>query len=133
MYYFAYAADMDKKLMESQCPGCKARFTAGLPHYKLTFSGWSKQWKGGMASIKTFRGDRVSGVVYEVTEAHIRKLDRLYGYPSLYDRIKVTVWNDTGKATEAVTYIKKNQGDETRPSPELMAHIKQGYRDWDIE
>jgi len=133
MYYFAYAADLDRKLMESQCPGCKARFSANLPNYKLIFSGWSKQWNGGMASIKTYRGDHVSGAVYEVTDAHIRKLDNLYGYPSLFDRIKVTVWDDTGKSTEAFTYIKKQQGDESKPSPELMSRIKQGYRDWDID
>lgn len=133
MYYFAYAADMDKRSMETQCPGCKPRFTATLPNYKLNFSGWSKQWNGGMASIKSFHGERVPGAVYEVTDAHIRKLDNLYGYPGLYDRIKVTVWDDTGKATEAFTYIKKQQGDVTKPSRELMARIQQGYRDWDID
>ncbi len=133
MYYFAYAADMDRKLVENQCPGCKARFSATLPNYKLIFSGWSKPWNGAMASIKTFRGDRVSGAVYEVTDAHIRKLDIMYNYPSLYDRIKVLVWDDAGKSTEAFTYIKKQQGDEAKPSRELMARIQQGYRDWDID
>jgi gamma-glutamylcyclotransferase (GGCT)/AIG2-like uncharacterized protein YtfP len=75
----------------------------------------------------------VVGAVYEISENDLRKLDRFEDYPTTYNRLNVIVWTDEGDSMEAVTYIKKEQSPETKPSPEYLAAIRQGYRDWDIE
>jgi len=133
MYYFAYGSNLSKKQMAERCPDSKPKFSAVLPNYKLIFTGWSRQWKGGVASAKPFRGEKVKGAVYEILENDLKKLDRFEDYPVTYNRLNVIVWTDEGDSTEAITYIKKEQSQETKPSLEYLAVIRQGYRDWDID
>ena len=127
MYYFAYGSNLNKKQMMERCPDSKPVFTATLPNYKLVFAGWSRQWRGGVASIKSFRGDRVRGAIYEVSEQCLRQLDR---FESGYNRFKVTVLGEDSEPIEAITYIKAGQLEETPPSKEYLAIIQQGLRDW---
>ena len=132
MYYFAYASNLNRKQVSERCPDAKPRFTATLPNFKLVFTGWSREWHGGKASIKPFKGEKVMGGVYEVSEKDLRLLDKYEGYPNIYNRREVFVFPEEGEAVKAVTYIKVEQSEETKPSPEYIATIQQGYRDWGI-
>ena len=132
MLYFAYASNLNKKQMRERCPDSRPKVTATLPNYRLVFLGWSREWRGGKASIRLFRGEKVMGGVYEVSERDLRRLDSYEGYPRDYNRINVTVFTETGEAIPAMTYIKAGQAEETKPSPEYVASIQQGYRDWGI-
>ena len=118
--------------MAERAPDSKPKFIATLPNYKLIFTGWSRQQQGGVASIKPFRGEKVVGAVYEISDRDLRLLDKCEGYPAIYNHLNVTVWTETGDAVEAITYIKVEQSEETRPSREYLAAIQQGYRDWEI-
>ncbi len=115
--------------MLERCPGSQPEFIATLPNYKLVFVGWARQWRGGKASIRLFRGEKVRGAIYDVSEQCLRQLDK---YEDSYDRLKVTVFNEDGEAIQAITYIKAGQSEETRPSAEYLSVIQQGYRDWGI-
>jgi gamma-glutamylcyclotransferase len=130
--YFAYAHDLDRKQMKERAPDSRPRVTAALPSFRLVFLGWSRQWKGGLATIRGTHGARVAGGVYEISDRDLRHLDNLEGYPRDSNRINVTVFTEDGEALKAVTYIKTGQAEETRPSPEYLAVIQQGYRDWGI-
>ena len=132
MYYFAYASNLSRKQMLARCPDAEPKFIATLPNYKLIFTGWSRQWRGGVASIKPFRGEKVIGGVYEISEKDLRLLDRREGYPADYDRLNIRVMTEDGDPVEAVTYIRRQQSEETRPSPEYLAVIQQGCKDWGI-
>ena len=127
MYYFAYGSNLNQKQMKDRCPDSKPLFTAVLPNYKLVFVGWSRQWRGGVASIKSFRGERVRGAIYEVTEACLQRLDR---YESGYNRLKVTVVGEDDEPIEAVIYVKTGRLEDATPSKEYLAIIQQGLRDW---
>lgn len=133
MDYFAYGSNLSKKQMLGRCPDAKPKFQAVLPNYKLIFTGWSREWKGGTASIKPVRGERVAGAIYEISEKDLRKLDHYEDYPNTYDHIKILVLQEDGTASNAFTYIKRRQSDETKPSTEYLTMIRQGYRDWTIE
>ena len=132
MNYFAYGPNLNRKQMLERCPNSKPRFVATLNNYKLVFVGWFRQWRGGVVSIKSFRGGKVLGAVYEISEADLRRLDKYEGYPTNYNRSKVTVFNEDGEPIEAITYLKTGQLEETSPSKEYLAVIQQGYRDWEI-
>jgi len=127
LYYFAYGANLNQKQMKERCPDSKPLFTAVLPNYKLVFVGWSRQWRGGVASIQSFRGERVRGAIYEVTEACLQRLDR---YESGYNRLKVTVVGEDDEHIEAITYVKAGRLEDATPSKEYLAIIQQGLRDW---
>jgi gamma-glutamylcyclotransferase len=129
VYYFAYGSNLSKKQMQSFCPDSQPMFVAMLPNYKLVFTGWSREWRGGKAAIKSSRGDKVRGAVYEVSEACLRQLDR---HEAGYARFNVTVYDEDNEPHQAVTYIKAGQLEESLPSKEYAALIKQGYRDWGI-
>jgi len=129
VYYFAYGSNLSKKQMKERCPDSKPVSVVTLPNYKLVFTGWSRQWRGGVASVKSFRGERVPGAIYEVTEACLRRLDK---YEAGYDRFKVTVFDEDGEPIKAITYIKAGQLEETQPSREYVAVMQQGYKDWGI-
>jgi gamma-glutamylcyclotransferase len=115
--------------MQGRCPDSQPRFTATLPNYKLVFTGWSREWKGGKASIKSLRGDRVHGAVYEVSEVCLKKLDK---QEAGYERMNVTVFDEDNEPVPAITYIKSGQLEESLPSREYAAVIRQGYKDWGI-
>jgi len=133
MYYFAYASNLNRKQMSQCCPDSKPKFIATLPNFKIIFTGWTRQRRGGTASIKPVKGEKVIGGVYEITEADLKKLDKSEDCPATYKRLNVTVWTDGGDPIEAVTYIKaEQQSQEAKPSPEYLAVIQQGYKDWQI-
>ena len=132
MYYLAYGSNLNRKQMLERCPDSKPEFIAALPNYKLVFIGWSRQWRGGVASIRPFRGEKVLGAIYEVSDRDLRRLDSYEGYPRNANRLNVTVFNEDGEAIQAITYIKAGQSEETQPSAEYLSAIQQGYRDWRI-
>ena len=132
MYYFAYASNLNKKQMLERALESKPLFVATLPNYKLVFAGWSRRWRGGYATIKLSRDDKVLGAVYEVSERDLRKLDSYEGYPHSYNRIKATVFDEDNNPVEVVTYIKAGRLEEAPPSKEYLALIQQGYRDWGL-
>ncbi|MBI2979888.1 MAG: gamma-glutamylcyclotransferase [Chloroflexi bacterium] len=132
MYYFAYASNLNLKQMRERCPDSKPVFKATLPNYKLAFLGWSRQWRGGMASIRHFRGEKVLGAIYDISEQCLRRLDKYEGYPESYDHLNITVFSEDGEPTQAITYIRVGQSEETPPSAEYLAVIQQGYKDWEI-
>jgi gamma-glutamylcyclotransferase (GGCT)/AIG2-like uncharacterized protein YtfP len=132
VYYFAYGANLNRKQMLERCPDSKPKFMATLPNYKLIFAGWSRKWRGGVATIKRikrFGGEKVLGGIYDVSEQCLRQLDR---YEEGYDRLKVTVFTEVDEPIEAITYIKSGQLDETQPSKEYLVLTQQGYRDWGL-
>lgn len=133
MDYFAYASNLNKQQMLKLCPDARPKFSVILPNYRLIFTGWIREWRGGTASIQPFRGAKVAGAVYEISERDLQKLDRFENYPGICNRINVLVLKEDGEAVKAMTYIKHRQTDESKPSPEYLSVIRQGYRDWEIE
>jgi gamma-glutamylcyclotransferase len=131
MYYFAYASNLNRKQMAERAPDSKPKFIATLPNFKLTFTSRLGQ-QGGVASIAPHRGEKVIGAVYEISERDLKSLDKHEGYPTIYNRLNVVVWTETGEPVKAITYIKIEQSQEAKPLPEYLSVIQQGYRDWEI-
>lgn len=129
MYYFAYGSNLSRKQMQARCPDSQPKFTATLPNYKLVFTGWSREWRGGRATVKSYRGEKVRGAIYEVSEACLRQLDR---HEAGYARFNVTVYDEDNQPHQSVTYVKAGQLEESMPSREYAEVIRQGYRDWGI-
>ena len=115
--------------MQERCPDAKPLFRANLPNYKLDFVDWTRQFRGGKATIRIHRGEKVPGAVYDVPDQSMNRLDK---YETGYNRMKVTVFDEDGEQHEVVTYIKGGQPQEAKPSPEYLAIIQQGYKDWGI-
>ena len=103
-----------------------------MPNYKLIFVGWSREWKGGVASIRRVQGSKVRGAVYEISDIDLNRLDKYEGFPNDNNRINVIVFDEDGTAMEAVTYTRTGRIEENQPSKEYASIIYQGYKEWGL-
>jgi gamma-glutamylcyclotransferase len=129
MLYFAYASNLNRQQMRKLCPDSQPLFTATLPNFRVVFTGWSRELRGGEATIISRRGEKVRGGIYEVSETCLRHLGK---YESGYARLNVTVFDEDNEPHQAITYARSGRLEETAPSKEYGEVIRQGYRDWGI-
>jgi len=132
LLYFAYDEHLVRRRLQASCPSVRLRFSASLPNYQLVFTGWSREWKGATAAIKRANREKVLGVIYEIEESDLKKLDRERNAPAVNDRIKIIVFKDTGDPVEAFTYMPKRPGKDEKPSPEYLKVLQEGYISWGL-
>ncbi|MBQ8756280.1 MAG: gamma-glutamylcyclotransferase, partial [Lentisphaeria bacterium] len=77
--YFAYGSNMNPARMAKRCPGAIDLGGAVLRNHRVA--------ERLYADIDFVEGAETEGVLYVITEEHLRKLDRYEGYPSVYRRI----------------------------------------------
>ena len=130
--FFAFGAALSRKYMAERCPECKPKVSATLAHFQLVFTGWSRVSHGGTAALKPLRGARVKGGVYEVPDAALKKLDVAEGFPGQNIKQTVMVNTETGESLTCFTYVPAHPTEETKPAPEYLTLLQQGYRDWGL-
>jgi gamma-glutamylcyclotransferase (GGCT)/AIG2-like uncharacterized protein YtfP len=123
MLYFAYASNLSKEYMESRCPDATPIKKVGLKNYKLTFN--------QLADIIQNEDEAVLGALYVISKQDLEELDKLEGYPDLYDRIIVEVEDDKGNKYDAFAYTMVEKNLELPPDHYYEILIK-GYEDWNL-
>ncbi len=123
MLYFAYASNLSKDYMMERCPNATPVKKVALKNYKLVFN--------ELADIIQHEGDHVLGALYVISKQDLEELDRLEGYPDLYDRIVVEVKDEDGGKYDAYAYsmVEKNL---ENPPEHYYKILLEGYRDWDL-
>jgi len=129
--YLAYASNMDPKTFQRRCPRAKPLGRARLPGYRLAFSRYSRQRRGGSADMVEDASSEVWGVLYEVGEECLASMDRVEGVPVAYRRGRVTVFDDAGKSYDVLTYVANKTGDFL-PSRSYMEVILRGAREYGL-
>lgn len=123
MLYFAYASNLNKEYMLSRCPETIPINRVVLKNYKLVFN--------QLADIVPEEESVVLGAMYVISKQELEELDKLEGYPHLYDRINVEVEDEKGNKYDAVTYIMVEKNLEYPPEDYYRILLK-GYKDWDL-
>jgi len=123
--YFAYASNMEPRRFRRLCPGGTVVGPARLPGYRLAFSRYSRQRRGGSADVVPDPESEVWGVLYEVDEGDLAAMDRSEGVPAAYHREVVMVVDEAGEERQAVTYLANRTG-EFLPHKEYLRVIVQG-------
>jgi hypothetical protein len=108
IHYFAYGSNLDVEQMTARCPSSRARFRACLLDHRLDFTYYAARWSGGAADVRTCPGECVWGVVYELTPDDLARLD---GYEAGYERIELSVLDDSGNAHRVVSYSVLSKGE----------------------
>ena len=88
--YFAYGSNMNPARMAKRCPGAIDLGGAVLRNHRVV--------ERLYADIDFEEGAEMQGVLYVITEEHLRKLDRFEGYPSVYRRFG-WMWNSRTAST----------------------------------
>ena len=129
MKYFAYGSNMDPEQMKERKVNFSKRERAILKGWRLEFNKVaSRNPKEGYANIVPDVEGVVEGVLYEIQDSDLKKLDECEGYPNHYYKIKVKVELDNGQKVEAITYIA--QADKVKsglkPTKEYLNHLLKG-------
>jgi len=134
-YYFAYGSnlnlnDFNQWCVQNHLPDARLipRGTALLPDYRLAFSHKSVSRGGGALNIEPYVGGVVEGVLFEVDGADgWQALDRKEGAPRHYERVTVTVTQESGDTETAVSYINPRVvGQYVKPTDEYVKLVKEG-------
>ena len=123
--YLAYGSNLNLEQMAHRCPTAKPIGTAVLNDYRLLFKG---HHGSAVATIEPSKGHSVPVLLWEITPADERALDRYEGFPYLYR--KETVRVKLGKKTvTAMVYIMNVDYSFNAPSSHYYHTILRGYSD----
>ena len=118
MYYLAYGMNTNRESMAVRCPKAKPMGAFYLPDTRLTFR--------GVADIRMDPDAVLPVVAWEITHDCLRSLDKLEGYPHLYDRRKVNgVW--------WIYDMNGNKNQLRTPSGGYYHMIEQGNKDFGLD
>lgn len=128
--YFAYGSNMNPAQMAIRCRGCKKVAVARLSGYRLDFFGHSQRWDGGEETVIIAPGERVLGVVYELSHSALDRLDAWQGVrldgSGRYFHSPAEVIGLDGKVYPVLIYRKDILGEPRPPSTEYLAYILAG-------
>ncbi len=85
-HYFAYGSNLDESQLHRRCPSAILVTVGSLPDFRLAFTVRSAGWSAGAADVVESPGDRVWGLVFELTDEDLEQLDRFEGHPDQYQR-----------------------------------------------
>ena len=122
LYYFAYGSNLSPNQIRERLgtPDLQPLFVAYLSGHRLAFPLESmKRWGGGVASFEKAEGKEVWGVVFELTEQQMEKMDE---WERDYERVSISVFKKNGEKVEAQTYKAKKTG-KVLPSSRYMKTI----------
>lgn len=129
--YFAYGSNCDAAVMGRKGVSFASRTRATLGEHRLLFNKRALRKSLpdsiGFANIEPSPEGRVEGILYELTEADLERLDATERYPDHYERIRVSVETEDGPA-ECWTYRARPDkvADGLVPSRNYLDHILAG-------
>ncbi len=138
MLYFAYGSNLDWEQMRKRCPSAQFVCIAMLPEHILDFPRYSSKRRCGVADVTACKGHTVWGVVYEIEEQDIAKLNQCEGYDPDRDREENAYNQETmivfpgGDRIEKleVTLYKAVRVQSEKPSKEYLGLIISGAKYW---
>lgn len=125
--YFAYGSDMLTKRLQASDRAPSAEFvaTASLPEHRLTFD---KISKGSGKCDMEYTGkptDQVHGVIFRISKANERALDKAEGLGVGYRRSKYEFLSG-GAKIPAVTYVATHKDPALAPFDWYKEHVVRG-------
>lgn len=129
--YFAYGCNMARLHMKRLCPGAKFASRGILRDHQLAFTRPGGEFGGGTADLKPVKGRVVEGVLWDVTEEHLKALDEYEEVPRAYVRKSVTLEKPDGTPVTAFAYFAIPVGNYA-PSRRYMRLLIQGAEEHNL-
>ena len=111
--------------MKTRCPRSQFIRRASLSGYRLIFDGTSRSCGGAVPNIIRSKEGTVWGGIFEIDEGCLLALDDYEVYPSVYQRKKVRVTDDSGQDYRAIVYLRTGRH-RSHPSGEFRAMVLEG-------
>jgi gamma-glutamylcyclotransferase (GGCT)/AIG2-like uncharacterized protein YtfP len=139
MLYFAYGSNMDWQQMTERCLSARFVGIASLNDHELAFTRRSKKRGCGVADAVPLVGSTVWGVVYEIDDRDIGRLNKNEGYipgraKNSYRREECHVFIDGDQKQPLAVAIYFAEPEESPPLPnqEYKNLIFSGARRWGL-
>ena len=134
--YFAYGSNLDLPQMKRRCPSSKLISKGSMSGYRLTFNRFSSGWGGGVADVIQDQGSKVWGLVFELSDTDLERLDRYEGYhkdwTSLYERWNTVIDTPNGQVSDVWVYTVVEKQQFVKPTLEYLQIIKDAAKKWNF-
>jgi gamma-glutamylcyclotransferase (GGCT)/AIG2-like uncharacterized protein YtfP len=133
--YFAFGSNMSLKQMQERCPNSKKIDIGMLENYRLIFPRHSTKRNCGVASIAPCEGEVIWGIIYELDNEDLTKLDAAEGFNPLrapeknnYNRISVQIKTQypQSEKIDCLTYLAVPQQGDFFPNTQYIHTILEG-------
>lgn len=130
LLYFAYGSNMSEKRMIGRGLTPISKQVGVLENYKFIIN--KKSYKNpniGFANVMLSEKDKVEGILYEVSENDIKKLDKFEGFPKHYRKELLTITLINGDLKQAIVYIANSNWvskTELKSTKEYKNYILEG-------
>ena len=133
MQFFFYADNLNPTQLKRRAPEHRYLTTAYLPDHTISFCRWSSQWRCGLASVTPSPGEKVWGIVAEITDEDLKLLDEFEGdVPSgAFRHVPATVVTDKGEKILATTHAATPIG-KFKPKEHYLDWVIKGVKHWKL-
>ncbi|WP_412022088.1 gamma-glutamylcyclotransferase family protein [Burkholderia cepacia] len=127
--YFAYGSNMSVERLVLRTPSARVVAIGYVPGHRLVFDKVSRKDGSGKCDCERTdaRNDSVCGVLYAITEADRRALDKAEGAGYGYEPCQVNVETEQGPVL-ALTYIATDKRQGLNPYHWYKRHVLAGAR-----
>ena len=133
MRFFVYADNLNPTQLEKRAPEYKFLFKAYLPDHTIGFPRFSSQWRCGLASVIPLQGERVWGVVFEMTNEDLKILDQFDGEvpQGAYRHLEANVTTE-GNQKELVTTHTAQPIGKFKAKEHYLDFVVKGVNHWKL-
>ncbi len=134
MLYFSYGSFLDSATLKRHCPKAVYKGKALLPNWEVQFNFMSRTYNGGVTGIEPAAAKLTRGVLYEVDNDELLRLDFIEGVPEgIYFRQTIYVVDEAGKAVKAATYRTTNPKGPFKPTKKYLGLMVNGAKEHGLD
>lgn len=133
MRFFFYADNLNPTQLKRRAPEHQFLFNAYLPDHTIGFPRFSSQWRCGLAGVLPSQGERVWGVVFEVTEEDVKILDQFDDEvpEGAYRHLEANVFTEDEQKEMVTTYVSQSVG-KFKPKEHYLDFVIKGIKYWKL-
>lgn len=133
MKLFVYADNLNPTQLKRRAPEHRPVGKGYLPDHTIQFCRWSSQWRCGLASVVPSPGERVWGMILDVTEEDLKLMDEFEGDvpPGAFRHLPVTVITEDEEKTLVTTHAAAPIG-KFKPKEHYLDWVMKGLKHWKL-
>lgn len=128
--YIAYGSNMDEEQMKFRCPDSKIVGTGKIKNFRLMFKG---SFSGNYATIEPEKNFEVPVLIWKISAADEKKLDRYEGFPNFYYKKEIEVETSDGKKIFGTVYIMHEERELGQPTEFYYNVLRDAYEKFNFD
>ena len=133
MKFFIDSDCLNPTQLKRRAPEHQFVCKAYLEDHTVQFCRWSSQWRCGLGSVAPSPGERVWGIVVEITEEDLKLLDEFEDEvpAGAFRHLPVTVVTEEGEKMLVTTHAATPIG-KFKPKEHYLEWVLKGVRHWKL-